>query len=99
MDRTCVNCSTAFEVEKKRGRPHTKCGSCRKIPKTNPCLEIKPMKVTEEEKPKRKFRDEPTKGNARYSRAAFIEALNTMDFSKGRPTAQEIAEVIRGLNG
>lgn len=40
MERTCINCKATFEVEKKRGRPHTKCEKCRKIPKTNPCLEI-----------------------------------------------------------
>lgn len=91
MERTCSNCLKAFTIEKKRGRPHTKCESCRKIPKTNPCLEIVPQKAPEE-KPKRKFKDEPTKGNERYSRSDFIAYMETHGVPRG---ARAVAEAIR----
>lgn len=96
MERTCSSCSKTFTVERKRGRPHTKCESCRKIPKTNPCLEIPTPKLGPGElrpkKKEKKFKDEPTKGNPRYSRQAFIDYVDTYGVPIG---AQAVAKAIR----
>jgi len=103
VDRTCVVCSETFQIERKRGRPHTKCESCRiGKPWTGSVKTVKsPTKTTTSSappvvEPKRKFKDEPTRGNARYSRTALIEKLEGMDFST-RPISSKIAELIRGL--
>ena len=90
---TCTNCGAEFTREIKRGRPHTKCEKCRKIPKTNPCLEIPTPKLGPAEKaPKPRFKDAPTKGNERYSRSAFIEYMETYGVPIG---AKAVAEAIR----
>lgn len=96
MERTCSNCQKAFTTEKKRGRPHTKCESCRTNKKPTQLGAWNPEpKKAEDPKPEkkvRKFKDDPGKGNPRYSRAAFIQYMETHGVPKG---AQAVAEAIR----
>lgn len=112
--RVCVKCGTSFTTEKKRGRPHTKCESCRgTVPKhhsscsfglDSPCTcpptqlgawNPQPKKEKEEEKPKRKFKDEPTKGNPRYSRQAFLQYMEEFGVPLG---AQAVAQAIKAVD-
>lgn len=96
MERTCSNCSTTFTIEKKRGRPHVKCESCRseKVARLRSKTAVTRTAFPEivEEKPKRKFKDEPTKGNERYSREEFIQYMEEYGVPIG---AQAVAQAIK----
>lgn len=96
-DRTCVVCSSVFQIEKKRGRPAVKCEDCRtsKKPKAKAKRVIEPRAhelMPSDISPKP--RAAKGKGNRLYSRVALVERLESIE---RRLSPSEISDLIKEL--